>query len=120
MEMREVRFPEILLGATAVFAVLLFGCWKTQDPGPKLARADGQTYIACGGVLSGHSPREAPYDSNPGTRDVMFEEPGQIRRQLKRVRSLSITPYQGDPSVYLAPPLSSRPSGTAADASRRA
>ena len=97
--------PKILLGATAALAVLLFGCWKTQDPGPKLVRADGQTYIACGGLLSVHSPREAPYDSDPGTRDVIIEEPGQIRRQLKRVRSLSITPYQGDPGVCLVPPV---------------
>jgi hypothetical protein len=101
--MREVGFPKFLMVVAATSAVLL-GCWKL-DAGPKLVRADGRTYIACGGALSVHSPREAPYDSDPGTRDVMFEEPGQIRHQLKRVRSFSITPYQGDPGVCLVPPV---------------
>jgi hypothetical protein len=88
-----------MLGAAALAVPLLLeGCGK-PDAGPKIIRADGVEYTACGGVLTVHSPREAPYDENPGTSEVWYEDPQGVRHHLTKVRSLTVEPFKGDPAI---------------------
>jgi hypothetical protein len=81
----------------AAMVLLIGGCSKT-DPGPKVIRADGVDYVACGGILTVRSPHE-PKDIDPGTYQVMFEDPKGVKHGLSRVRSLSVTPLKSNPTA---------------------
>jgi hypothetical protein len=96
--MRRANCFYLALGAACTVLLLMAGCGK-PDAGPKTIRADGVEYTACGGVLTVHSPREAPYDENPGTSEVLYEDPQGARHHLTKVRSLNIAPFKGDPAI---------------------
>jgi hypothetical protein len=72
----------------------MLACGK-PDAGPKMIHADGETYVACGGVLSVHSARDK-YETDPGTDEVFFQDPQGAKHHLSKVRSLTITNFLGD------------------------
>jgi len=86
------------LGAACALLLWMAGCSK-PDVGPKVIHADGVDYTACCGVVTAHSAREAPYDNNPGTDEVWYEDPQGARHHLSKVRSLTIAPFHGDPAI---------------------
>lgn len=90
-----MRNRSYLAFATCVGVSLwLLACDKA-DSGPKVIHADGETYIACGGVLSVHSARDK-YETDPGTDEVFFQDPQGAKHHLSNVRSLTITDFVGD------------------------
>jgi hypothetical protein len=100
--MRRLNYFSMAFVPAFLFSLLLAGCRRT-DAGPKVIQADGHTYIACGGVLTVHSPREGPYDNNPGTSEVLYQDPQGVRHHLIKVRSLTVTPFAGDPRICANP-----------------
>ncbi len=70
---------------------------------PKVIHIGRCTYIACCGVLTVHSPREGPYDNNPGTSEVLYQDPQGVRHHLIKVRSVTVTPFAGDPRICANP-----------------
>ena len=68
-------------------ALWMLACAET-DAEPKVIHADGETYIACGGVLSVHSA--------PGTDEGFFRDPHGAKHHLSKIRSLTITNFEGD------------------------
>ena|ERR1700722_2237280 len=100
--MRRLNYFSLAFVLAFSFSLLLAGCRRT-DAGPKVIQADGHTYIACGGVLTVHSPREGPYDNNPGTSEVLYQDPQGVRHRLIKTRSLTVTPFAGDPRICANP-----------------
>jgi hypothetical protein len=90
-----VRKRPYLTIASCVGVILwTLACGK-PDAGPKVIHADGETYVACGGVLSVHSARDK-YETDPGTDEVFFQDPLGTKHHLSNVRSLTITDFVGD------------------------
>ena len=75
-------------------ALWMLACAE-PDAGPKVIHADGETYIACGGVLSVHSARDK-YETDPGTDEGFFQDPHGAKHHLSKIRSLTITNFEGD------------------------
>jgi hypothetical protein len=92
--MRRLNYFSLAFVPAFSFSLLLAGCRRT-DAGPKVIQADGHTYIACGGVLNVHSSQEGPYDENPGTSEIWYEDPQGVRHHLTKVRSLTVERFQG-------------------------
>jgi hypothetical protein len=86
--------PYLTIASCVGVVLWVFACGK-PDAGPKVIHADGETYVACGGVLSVHSARDK-YETDPGTDEVFFQDPLGTKHHLSKVRSLTITNFVGD------------------------
>jgi hypothetical protein len=78
------------------------GCGK-PTAGPKVIRADGAIYTACGGVVSVPSARDK-VETDPGSYEVFFQDPQGVKRHLTNVRDLTVTDLVADaPACRTAP-----------------
>jgi hypothetical protein len=86
--------PYLTIAICVGVTLWMLACGKAASD-PKVIHADGESYIACGGVLSFHSPRDK-YETDPGTDEVFFQDPLGTKHHLSNVRSLTITDFVGD------------------------
>lgn len=96
---RDVLFTAIFcMGAFVVSCGAPLG----GHPSSQLVEADGQTYTACGGAIWMLNEGNVKGGGSK-SYEVIFVDPQGVRRDLKRVRILSVRKFPSEPAACLSP-----------------
>ncbi len=96
---REVLFTAIFW--TGVFVVSC-GAPLGGRPSSQVVEADGQTYTACGGAIWMLNEGNLKGGGSK-SYEVIFTDPQGVRRDLKRVRALSVREFASEPAACSSP-----------------